>query len=512
MDKTMHNAVAITLYSIFFIFTIIQITVALIKYRTKPIMKYYFLTAFSVAIWQVINLTFYFTLDFRLAKFVFNLALPFVTTSNIFVLRIFHEFYKKNGDKKANWAPVYIIPIITSVLCLTSPYHNLIRKELTILQTAPKHIVINIRGEWFWIHAIFNYLLMIFSIVVVLKGHLRVEKYFRNSSYYFVFSMVSTIFFNMLYVFGFMPIDLDFTLIAIVCDLYLIYLAINYGDKQAFLIQAQKQIFDRLNEGVFILDEDNNIIGLNKFAEIIFQNKIDEKKIRMFSELEGYMKTPFDKSEYLEAVRGDGCEVFILDKVYKLKEHEIFNKKGKKLGAFVVFTDVTKYKQLISQLEEYANVDAITGLFNRHAFEIEKFKLKDATVIPFSIVMGDLNFLKHVNDTFGHDAGDDYIKLISRVLIDCTPTACKIYRIGGDEFVILLPNINALQTSKIIDNIERTISLIKRFPYDISISLGFSTITSLGQSIDKAICIADEIMYNNKRILKEQISNKVPHS
>lgn len=495
----MSNHFIITLYSIIFVLSIVQVTISLAKHRNKPIMKYYFIFAFSALAWQTTNILYYAITDLEICDFIYGLYLPFTLFTSVFLFRVFYEFYNCNNINSFKWLCLYMIPTITMILAILFDFSDFSSESFLI-----GNISINIKKFWHSIHVIFTYTITTSTYIMVAKKCLVSNKYVSIPSYIFIISLIITMIFDLVFFFDLILQQPNVSLISSVANLYLLYYALNYGDKHSFLVQVQKQIFERLGEGVFILDQSGDIIGLNKSAEIIFENKICKDKIGSFNDIESHMITSLDKEES-SSCSIEGSEVFISDKIYNLKQNGVLSKSGSEVGTFLILTDITKYKQLISRLEDCANFDSVTGLFNRHAFELEKKRLNDKMIVPFTIIVGDLNSLKYVNDTFGHDAGDDYIRLIARVLLDSIPSTGKGYRIGGDEFVILLPNINASQASEIIYKIENTVSLIRRFPYEVSIALGRVTINKVTENIENAIAIADEAMYEKKRKMKNKI-------
>lgn len=111
-----------------------------------------------------------------------------------------------------------------------------------------------------------------------------------------------------------------------------------------------------------------------------------------------------------------------------------FSLRGILIG--VIAMDVTFYYLYIHI--EYFKVDILTGALNRVSFyaDIEMFKQKKQSVYILSV---DLNGLKYINDNFGHNKGDEAIQYAANLIRDVIPSHARLYRIGGDEFVVLYP-------------------------------------------------------------------------
>jgi diguanylate cyclase (GGDEF)-like protein len=110
---------------------------------------------------------------------------------------------------------------------------------------------------------------------------------------------------------------------------------------------------------------------------------------------------------------------------------------------FVFRPMVRKISSFAQRLQHDANFDSLSGVFNRRAFDQlanRAFKLASRHKHSFSVVVADIDFFKRVNDTFGHAAGDQVIKLAGQLLaINCRDTDV-VARVGGEEFTIILPN------------------------------------------------------------------------
>ena len=164
----------------------------------------------------------------------------------------------------------------------------------------------------------------------------------------------------------------------------------------------------------------------------------------------------------------------------------------------------------LSTVSEKVYVDVLTGCNNKYAYE-EKLddlqdKLNKGEISYFSVIMADINNLKYVNDTFGHEEGDSYIIGCFNVIADIFKRE-NIYRIGGDEFVIILDENNYFKRVDWLNeakhifssyNEQRTISPFKRY----SMSLGMADYDNSIKNILEVVKKADNEMYKNKQEFK----------
>ncbi len=170
--------------------------------------------------------------------------------------------------------------------------------------------------------------------------------------------------------------------------------------------------------------------------------------------------------------------------------------------------NITERKKSEGKLAYLSFHDHLTGLHNRRYFEEELKRIDYEQMLPISIIMCDVNGLKLVNDSFGHDAGDELLKRTAKTLLDSCKDADIVARIGGDEFVVVLTKTNleqATNASKQITDfaINEMVANIQ-----LSISCGFDAKTTTDQSISEVISNAENNMYRQKLYERSSMRSK----
>ncbi len=163
-------------------------------------------------------------------------------------------------------------------------------------------------------------------------------------------------------------------------------------------------------------------------------------------------------------------------------------------------------KQAEEALKYSSTHDKLTGLYNRAYFETEVARLSTGRQNPIGVIMLDVDGLKKTNDTYGHSAGDELLRRSGKVLMQVFRTSDMVARIGGDEFVILLPQSDQKVVKKAIQRIEKVLEENNAKPSQakLSLSIGFCC-TSAKIDLREAIKNADHEMYTHKSRRKQQI-------
>ena len=160
--------------------------------------------------------------------------------------------------------------------------------------------------------------------------------------------------------------------------------------------------------------------------------------------------------------------------------------------------DVTARKKAEDEILYLSYYDQLTGLYNRRFYEEELKRINTARNLPITLVLADVNGLKLTNDAFGHSLGDNLLKKIAQIFRKECRAEDMIARIGGDEFVFLLPKTDSAEAEKIIDRINNAISDKKKEHLVCSVSFGWATKYHQREDIRKIFMQAEDYMYRKK--------------
>lgn len=180
----------------------------------------------------------------------------------------------------------------------------------------------------------------------------------------------------------------------------------------------------------------------------------------------------------------------------------VYSDSGEVIALEGLIIDITNKKRREEEVLYLNNHDFLTDLYNRKFFEQQKEKLDKAAYLPLTILLGDINGLKLVNDAFGHTAGDRLIVQTARILKSCLRGNDILARYGGDEFSIIMPNTNSDTAYELSQKIRKLCEDYnknsKNESFGISISLGYATKLALDEDIDQVIRTAEDYMYKHK--------------
>jgi len=300
-------------------------------------------------------------------------------------------------------------------------------------------------------------------------------------------------------------------------------------------------IIDRVNVGLFLLDEEMNVVLWNRFMEInskvtgdqiLGKNLFDtfpslprkwfEKKIKSVFMIKGFSFVSWEQRPYLfkfphnRPITG-GVEFMYQDLVLmpiKGENGEV----DKVCIALHDATDTGFYQTALSraneELEKLSRIDGLTQLANRHHWEgrlSEEFSRIKRYGGTISLILFDLDKFKNINDTFGHMAGDEILRVVSSKTKEALRESDVAGRYGGEEFGIILPNTDLkgamIAGEKLRKLVEDSKVVFEGAEIPFAISGGVVELNDSHESYEKLISNADEALYYSKENGRNQFNS-----
>ncbi|MFW6229910.1 MAG: HD domain-containing phosphohydrolase, partial [Halanaerobium sp.] len=168
------------------------------------------------------------------------------------------------------------------------------------------------------------------------------------------------------------------------------------------------------------------------------------------------------------------------------------------VGIYGIYENITERKKKERELRYLSYHDQLTDLYNRTYLEEKINELDNDSMIPISLLMIDVNGLKMINDTYGHQAGDNLLLQVSDILRKTVSKIDIVGRWAGDEFLIILPGTDKEKGHEIVDEINKRCREIETSKIPISLGIGLSVKKDNKQDLIQVLNEAEENMYQNK--------------
>jgi len=260
-------------------------------------------------------------------------------------------------------------------------------------------------------------------------------------------------------------------------------------------------IYDKNLNNVFRSDNVKKILGWDKkhFESTDgFSLLHPEDKNRVIKYMKDIIKEGFGAKLEFEAriLKKSGEYIYTKNSMVNLIDESNIN------GILINYSDISEIKKRESEIVYLSNYDALTGLYNRSYFErnLEEIDIKDN--LPLSIIIGDLNGLKLVNDMFGHSKGDEILVKMAAIIKSLTIKDYIPIRYGGDEYLIVLPKTTKEEANQLIRNIKDECENYKASEdneiFYLSIALGCSSKESKEKELSEVLKEAEDYMYKDK--------------
>ncbi|MCV2232879.1 diguanylate cyclase domain-containing protein [Paracholeplasma manati] len=351
------------------------------------------------------------------------------------------------------------------------------------------------KGPLYLYHLIFSYAVMVYAIIALFyyvmkkKDTIRSYEAVTKTIIIAVIVVLALNFIDLLFI----DTDIDLTYVSLAFGTFILYRVIYTNDMIFNLLTSGRgKILSNMRELYILTDSDKRIV---EFSELLTTKYGVKPTDYVGKKLDFLYEGLKDQIVFYRNYEVD-VEVAQNKDHYHVRERKFYIQKNH-YGYMILLYDETQVFKLLRELNQLSNFDAMTGLNNRNYIEN---KLKVYNNQPnLGAISLDLNGLKVNNDYLGHERGDFLLKAVSSKIKQVMSTLEKkeIARIGGDEFLILIPNTSESKLIEIKDHIlsicENTNIMDK-----ISVSIGLAFDSSGDQLIYDLIKKADESMYQMK--------------
>jgi diguanylate cyclase (GGDEF)-like protein/PAS domain S-box-containing protein len=294
---------------------------------------------------------------------------------------------------------------------------------------------------------------------------------------------------------------------------------IHTQKKEYDILQSEHMLLESLFRnaplGIFTYNNDLEILECNEKLNTLFGHERESIKGLNLNELPdsrvlGKLQNALTQGPQTY----EGPYISIDEKHFWIdaKAFSFSDKSNRVLGGIGMFEDKTKEHTALTELEYMVQHDVMTGLLNRRGFRNSMEKLVNSAKHKtyFSILFYlDLNQFKSINDSLGHEVGDDVLLAVSRRLVNLFDKKCIVSRLGGDEFIIIVPHISedrnivqeeAQELSREIQDIFIEPFIIKEMHLHIKSSIGIVLMEPGYTNTEEIIRYADLSMYQAKII------------
>lgn len=264
-----------------------------------------------------------------------------------------------------------------------------------------------------------------------------------------------------------------------------------------------------IGDAVITVDTNLKITQFNQAAEEITGISCEKAIARYLSDILHFknsnrVQRVLNKEQILKGkIKADCDNLEIIDKqgctkVISMNIQPIQMDQEHILGAVLIIKDITERYKKEKKIEFLSYHDKLTGLYNRAYIEEMFIQIDRSDNLPISIVLGDLNGLKVVNDAFGHAQGDRLLKQAAKVLKKACSKEDIIGRYGGDEFIIIMPRTTTNTAYTKMNNIKKYCMAEHMEPIQLSIATGMDTKKHMKQSLQMVLKHAEDWMYSKK--------------
>ena len=437
------------------------------------------------------------------------------------------------------WPKKYLLfllliePVTALILVWTNNHHLIFRSirlstqyNITLLQLQ--------HGPWYLVNLIYSYIVILAGFMVLIYGMLRSSPLLKKQYHIILTASLLPWGLNILseYILeNRNPFDLTPLMFGVSGVLFTY--SVLRGRFMNIIPVARSRIVESMSDGIMVIDTQNRIVDINPAMETFLGHKPASFLGKSASEV---LEIWIDEGDALMSGQETRRELRIPNapsRYLDLRVTPLYDDYQRLHGRLMVFRDITDRKQvekqlrlanerlqfqlieigtLQSKLRSQAIKDPLTDIFNRRYLD-ETFDRELARaareIYPVCVIMLDIDHFKKVNDTYGHEAGDSVLKALARRLSSRNRRGDFVCRFGGEEFVIVMPNMEMDTAFKRAEELRAALNSLYvpygRFNLTITISMGIANYPANGEDREAVLRAADRAMYAAKKAGRDHI-------
>ena len=402
------------------------------------------------------------------------------------------------------------IPLLAVLLNWSNSWHHIFYQHTWIEYFRGMPMLGVTHGWGFWIFAGYVYLLNFSTLIACLYSVFTSTIIYRYQAISLLVASCIPISINLLYLTGHSFIqDLDLTPLAF--SFSVLILVWGYRRHQLWTLSpvVQHNLIQRLPDGVLVLDTRHVVVSLNPAAARLLKRADEHMDIEVVNSHTSWLNS----LQLSELISTETEQTITVSSdpwlVYEVIISPLSHHPGRAGGWLLLIRDVSERFRLEKRLQELAYYDPLTGLPNRRAGEdilaralIRGKRYETSTAVLFI----DLDGFKEINDNYGHHIGDSVLQQTGYRLVHAVRSSDTICRFGGDEFVLILPDIVDSLPGITVERILAAFTdplIIGDLKLNLTMSIGIAVSPQDGDSVEQLLVHSDKHMYAEKRANKQ---------
>lgn len=435
--------------------------------------------------------------------------------------------YTGQGRKMAplTIGSLFVIPTVIILLAATNGAHGLIWVNFLPGPLGTNSLIYQ-HGPAFWVSIAFIFSVIAAANALLIIHAIRTQQIYQRQSWIIILASFIPWAGAVVYILGLNPFPgLDIVSISFFFNGLLILYGVTRGRLMDLIPIAYEFVFENMSNAMIVIDEHMRLLDFNPAAREFLTMKSRDTIGARLSQLVPFwemIRNLFDREKSTQ------IEIEFQHTFYGLRVSPVEDQFKRFIGWAIILEDISLRRQaeielenanrrLKSQLEDINLLqdklqvqvvrDSLTGVYNRRYLDetlTREIAHASRSGYPLSLIMMDVDHFKKINDQFGHKMGDDVIVAIGRLLQAQTRDSDCVGRYGGDEFLLVMPEMsleNAFEHAEIWrEGIKAMVFQTGDQVVNVTISIGIAAFPENGSSVDALIKAADHAMY----LAKEQ--------